>query len=183
MRASEIIKRLRSLLKHRPFKAEELELDEVVREVIALSSATAKATQLRIEQPSASDVKIRGDRVQLQQVVLNLILNGMDATNGSQNHEIVCTVRTEGASAIISVRDHGPGIPANQLEKIFESFVTTKDDGMGMGLSIARTIVEAHGGSIWAENAPDGGAIFRVRLPIPQRSAGAAEKRLAPVMS
>ena len=185
VRASEIIKRLRSLLKHRPFKAEELELDEVVREVIALSSATAKSTQLRIEQPSASDVKIRGDRVQLQQVVLNLILNGMDATNGSptRNHEIVCTVRTEGASAIISVRDHGPGIPANQLEKIFELFVTTKDDGMGMGLSIARTIVEAHGGSIWAENAPDGGAIFRVRLPIPQRSAGAAEKRLAPVMS
>ena len=112
-------------------------------------------------------------------------MNGIDATEwAADKRSRYQSVRSkEGTSAIISVRDHGAGIPADQLENIFESFVTTKDDGMGMGLSIARTIVEAHGGSIWAENAPDGGAIFRVRLPIPQRSAGAAEERLAPVMA
>ena len=117
--------------------------------------------------------------------MLNLILNAIEATDEAPTSagDIVCTVRKEGTSAIISVRDHGPGIPADQMKHIFESFITTKDEGMGMGLSIARTIVEAHGGSIWAENAPGGGAVFRVRLPIPQRSVGAAEERLAPVMS
>jgi signal transduction histidine kinase len=167
VRASEVIRRLRSLLKHRPFVTGQVDLNEVVGEVISLCRASAAAAQIRIErQPGPSDLRVEGDPIQLQQVVLNLIMNAIEATEGKRAREITCNSWKDGTSAVISVRDHGLGIPEEKLEQIFKSFVTSKEQGMGMGLSIARTIVEAHGGSIWAENAPGGGAVFRVRLPL-----------------
>jgi signal transduction histidine kinase len=113
-------------------------------------------------------VRVKGDRIQLQQVILNLVVNGMDAmANGSARERKITsrTVLTDGV-AEVSIADCGPGIPSDKLSHLFEPFFTTKEHGMGMGLSIARTIVEAHGGRIWAENLAGGGAIFRLSLPL-----------------
>jgi signal transduction histidine kinase len=111
---------------------------------------------------------IRGDRIQLQQVILNLVVNAMDAMSHvpSEGRKItVQTARNENC-AEISVTDAGPGILLPRLEDVFEPFFSTKPQGMGMGLSIARTIVEAHNGRIWAENKARGGATFRIQLPL-----------------
>lgn len=111
---------------------------------------------------------IKGDEIQLQQVVLNLIVNAMDAMASIPPAKRRITVSTarDGNSAYLSVTDAGPGIPVDRLKEVFEPFFTTKREGMGMGLSIARTIVEAHGGQLWAENEAGRGATFRVRLPL-----------------
>src|SRR5262249_33813396 len=113
--------------------------------------------------------RVSGDRIQLQQVILNLIMNGMDATAGLPNGQRKINGRTSqvgDTTAEISISDSGPGIPSDKLAQVFDPFFTTKDHGMGMGLSIARTIVEAHGGRIWAENNDGGGAVFRISLPL-----------------
>jgi signal transduction histidine kinase len=113
-------------------------------------------------------LRMSGDRIQLQQVILNLVINAMEAMAGttSVRREVTCSTSVDAGSAKIAIADSGPGIPSNKLSTIFEPFFTTKGDGMGMGLSIARTIVEAHGGRIWAENQPTGGAVFHVTLPL-----------------
>ena len=110
-----------------------------------------------------------GDRVQLQQVLLNLILNAMDALEGvgAEDKAVSITARREAAHLTeISVTDTGPGIAADHLDRIFDPFFSTKAKGVGMGLSISRTIVEAHGGRLWAQNNADGGANLRMTLPI-----------------
>jgi C4-dicarboxylate-specific signal transduction histidine kinase len=111
---------------------------------------------------------VKGDQIQLQQVILNLILNAMDALSDMPGDERRIKVATErdGDSAGLSVSDVGPGIPADKLKQVFEPFFTTKPQGMGMGLSIARTIVEAHRGQLSAENLAGRGAAFRIRLPL-----------------
>ena len=110
---------------------------------------------------------MKGDRVHLQQVLLNLILNGMDALNGTTQNDRRVTVgaQLDGPQSVeIAVSDTGSGIPADELARVFEPFFTTKPQGMGMGLPISRTIIEAHGGRLWAENNNDGGATFRFTL-------------------
>jgi signal transduction histidine kinase len=114
-------------------------------------------------------LRVCGDRIQIQQVVLNLIVNGIDALTDKPPAQRSITGRVrrkDGALAEVSILDTGPGIPADRLGQVFEPFFTTKHQGMGMGLSIARTIVQAHGGDIWAENLIDGGAVFRLTLPL-----------------
>jgi signal transduction histidine kinase len=111
---------------------------------------------------------VKADPVQLQQVILNLIINGMDALADVPGGRLVIG-RTEGnggTSALISISDSGPGIPAEKLNRIFDPFFTTKAQGMGIGLCIARTIVLAHHGRIWAENQTARGAVFRLTLPL-----------------
>jgi signal transduction histidine kinase len=109
---------------------------------------------------------IRGDGVQLQQVLLNLVLNGMEAMSlNGEERQIVLQTRQGDGAVRISVRDQGPGIPADTLPHVFETFYTTKPSGMGVGLAISRSIVEAHGGKIWAENNPDRGATVSFTLP------------------
>ena len=111
---------------------------------------------------------ILGDRIQLQQVILNLVVNGIDAMKDASGENRIISIRTARVEkfAELSVSDRGPGIPDDKLKEVFEPFYTSKAEGMGMGLSIARTIIEAHNGHIWARNRDHGGASFRIRLPL-----------------
>jgi signal transduction histidine kinase len=115
---------------------------------------------------------IKGDVVQLQQVILILVVNAMDAMSGmasDQRRLAIATVQVENfAEAWVS--DSGPGIPPDKLKEVFVPFFSTKEQGMGMGLSIARTIIEAHGGQIWAESNTGGGATFRIRVPLSRKT-------------
>jgi signal transduction histidine kinase len=169
-RAGEVIRRLRRLLGKAPLEPQEIDLNEVLSEVFALLSAQASrrvitlSTSLAVPAP-----RISGDRIQLQQVILNLVMNSMDAINGvgSYNRTIIGrTTILDVALAQVAIEDSGPGIATDKGEQIFEPFFTTKAAGMGMGLSIARTIIQSHGGSIWAENQAAGGAVFRFTLPL-----------------
>ncbi len=168
-RASEVIRRMKSLLKKTPFELKSLELNDLVGETVKLIFAVGRKVKLdnRIT-PGA--LPIVGDRVQLQQVILNLVANGIDAMKDSPAETRVITIRTSRVEgfAQLSVSDRGHGIPEDKLKAVFEPFFTSKAEGMGMGLSIARTIVEAHNGQIWVENRDHGGATFRIRLPLVQ---------------
>jgi len=173
-RAGEVIQRLRSLLRKDEAKFLALDINMVVREMAVLTHTEAVLRNLTVELDLGSDLPpVRGDRVQLLQVLLNLVVNGMEAT-GAQTDGRRIEIRTaRGVEAVrVAVRDEGPGIPPEALQEIFETFYTTKPKGMGMGLAISRSIVEAHGGQLWAENNPDRGATFWFTLPVcpPDRS-------------
>jgi PAS domain S-box-containing protein len=166
-RAGEVIQRLRSLLRKEEARFSPLDVNQVIREMAVLVHTDAILRNLAIDLELAPDLSpVQGDRVQLQQVLLNLVLNGMEAmgTSGEGRRIVVHTLQT-GEAVRVAVRDQGPGIPADELPRIFNTFYTTKTNGMGMGLPISRSIVEAHGGRIWAENNPDRGATFAFTLP------------------
>jgi signal transduction histidine kinase len=172
-RASEVIRRLRRLLKKTALEVQDIDLNELVRDVLELLSGQSSARNVTLSAMlSAQGVQVSGDPVQLQQVILNLILNGIEAMTGATNGErkiTICTELLDGALAEVSIADSGPGIPLHKLKQVFEPFFTTKEHGMGMGLSIARTIIEAHGGRIWAEKQTGNGAVFRFTLPLAKR--------------
>ncbi|MBR1202982.1 sensor histidine kinase [Bradyrhizobium sp. AUGA SZCCT0051] len=169
LRASEVIRRMRSLLKRAPFEKTEIDLNQIMREAFDFLKLQASARNVAIYlQTSPQTLRVKGDPVQLQQVILNLVVNSMDAM-GKMPYGRTIIGRTEvngGASAVISICDSGPGIPTDRLNEIFDPFFTTKEQGMGIGLSIARTIVLAHSGQIWAENQSGGGAAFHLSLPL-----------------
>lgn len=169
-RAGEVIRRLRSLLKRAPFETKVLDVNATVLETIDLMTAPAQARGVSLDSMLASTaLPVKADNIQLQQVLINLILNAMDAMahlDESQRRITVRTARNED-SAEIEIADTGPGILAGKRNEIFEPFYTTRPNGMGMGLSIARTIVDAHDGQIFAENRTGGGgAVFRIVLPL-----------------
>jgi signal transduction histidine kinase len=170
LRACEVISRLRRLLHKAPIEMRAIELNEMVEEVVEfLSSQTSAYGILLSAQFAQPALRLRADRIQLQQVVLNLIMNAMDAvksTQGSQRTILVRTSLLNRALAEVSIEDSGPGIAPGKEKEIFEAFYTTKEAGMGMGLSISRTIIENHGGEIRAENRSTGGASFRFTLPL-----------------
>lgn len=169
-RAAEIISRLRAFLKRDPTVRHELDLNAMVGEVFRFLSVQALTHDVElVTEPSPADIRVKGDKVQLQQAILNLAMNGIDAVAHLPNKRRRVVGRTglaEGNLALVSVADAGDGILAEKVTEIFKPFFTTKAQGMGIGLSIAHTIVEAHGGRIWAENAPSGGAVFHVALPL-----------------
>ncbi|SEB09977.1 PAS domain S-box-containing protein [Variovorax sp. YR216] len=169
-RAGAVVDRMRALLRRREIEIQPLDVDELIGDVAALSRPDAAARQVSLVLEIADDVPpVLGDRVHLQQVLLNLISNGMDSIDeaGRKVRRIAVSAVRDGARAVeIAVSDNGVGIPADRLEQIFGSFFTTKPAGMGMGLSISRTLVETHGGRLWAENLDDGGARLRFTLPI-----------------
>jgi len=166
-RAGEVIQRLRSLLRKDEARFLPLDINQVVREVATLVHTDAILRNLALALDLAPTLPpVRGDRVQLQQVLLNLVLNGMEAARPeSEERRLVIQTRSTGAAVQVAVRDQGPGIPAETLPRLFETFYTTKPNGLGMGLPISRSIVEAHGGRIWAANNPDRGATFSFTLP------------------
>jgi C4-dicarboxylate-specific signal transduction histidine kinase len=174
-RAGNVIVKMRGLLKRHELDARPLELGEIVGDVASLLRMDAVARKVKLDMEVPVDLPlVRGDRVHLQQVLLNLILNGMDALDGSsrEDRRISMSARFDGVQWVeIAVKDTGGGIPAELLPHVFASFFTTKSNGMGMGLSIARTIIEAHGGRLWAANKEGAGATFRFTLPIASEAA------------
>ncbi|WP_245331085.1 sensor histidine kinase [Mesorhizobium sophorae] len=168
-RASEVIQRMRSLLKKAPFELKSLDLNDLARETVEFLSTLARGRKVELLGVITPDaLPILGDRIQLQQVILNLVVNGIDAMKETPSENRIISIRTsrDQEFAELSVSDRGPGIPDDKLEQVFEPFFTTKAEGMGMGLSIARNIVEAHGGLMRAKNRDHGGASFRIRLPL-----------------
>ena len=169
-RASEVIGRLRMFLKRDPTERRELDLNATVGEVFRFLSVQALTHDVGLAtEPSPADIRVKADKVQLQQAILNLVVNAMDAVAHLPDERRRIVGRTslvDGNHAVVSIADAGDGIIADKLAEIFKPFFTTKAQGMGIGLSIARTIVEAHGGRIWAENAPTGGAVFHISLPL-----------------
>ena len=167
--ASEVIHRLRRLMQKGQVEMQALNLNELVQEVLPLVRNNAQANEI-VMRPDLDPAlpPARGDRVQLAQVILNLVLNALDAVVAvpSRPREIVLhTARTAAGGVSLTVRDSGPGIPPAELDRVFDSFFTTKPTGMGMGLSICRSIVQAHGGRIWAANNLDRGATLQFDLP------------------
>jgi PAS domain S-box-containing protein len=168
-RASEIIQRMRALVRKEELAVAPLDIADVVRDVIALVHSDAILHGVRILFELSTELPpVRGDRVQLQQVVLNLLLNAFDAMKDCCGAERCAEVRAErdGAGMVrVAVGDCGVGL-SGKLDKIFKPFYTTKREGLGMGLSISRSIIDAHGGCLWAENNPDGGATFYFTVPV-----------------
>jgi PAS domain S-box-containing protein len=189
-RAGEIIGRIRALAKKAPPQKDWLDLNQTIGEVIAMASSEVRRNRISLQTQLANDLPlIRGDRIQLQQVILNLLINAIEAIAGVSggprelrvSSEKVAEIPGESTDdrlpdkalaeaqfthALIAVRDSGPGLDPKGLDRLFEAFYTTKPQGLGMGLAISRSIIEAHGGRLWAKaNAPKG-AIFQFALPI-----------------
>ena len=168
-RAGDVIGRMRSLLKRRSLESKPLDLGGLLEETVTLvrSDALTRQVNLVSRVPARLPV-VYGDRVHLQQVLLNLILNGMDAMGGCPAEErllAIQAVKATDGSVEVAVKDCGAGIPPDKMERLFQPFFTTKPNGMGMGLAISRTIIDAHGGKIEAENNPGKGATFKFTLP------------------
>jgi C4-dicarboxylate-specific signal transduction histidine kinase len=167
-RAAEIIKRVRLLFKKGSPERELVDLNEVVRDMIVLLRSEATRYSISVRTKLAADLpEVVGDRVQLQQVLMNLMINGIDAMRDVDGTRelVVKSERGEYEQALVSVSDTGVGLPQQQADQIFNAFFTTKSHGFGMGLRISRSIVESHGGHLWAaENSPRG-ASFYVTLP------------------
>jgi PAS domain S-box-containing protein len=168
-RAGAIVDRIRDHIKKAPPRKCQFDLNEAINEVILLarSAITTNGVSLRARL-TESLLPVVGDRVQLQQVVLNLILNGVEAMStveAAPRELSISTEQTDGGGVLVSVRDSGPGIDPDHLDRVFDPFYTTKSSGVGMGLSICRSIIDSHGGRLWVEaNAPLG-AVFQFTLP------------------
>ena len=175
-RASEVIVRIRTLVKKTPPRIDWVDLNEVIVEVLALAQNEARRHRVLLKRELKQDLpRVRGDHVQLQQVVLNLIMNGLEAIARNQDGARELSISSDADdpnSVTIAVRDSGEGLDPANLERVFDAFYTTKPEGMGMGLAISRTIIESHGGRLWATaNSPEG-AVFQFTL-----STGADEQQ------
>jgi signal transduction histidine kinase len=169
VRASEVIQRLRGLLGHQEVERTQLDLNDVVNDLSSIMRAEARRRGVALEIRRAPEsLPIMGDRIQLQQVLINLVLNAMDAVAGEpeDRRTVVVSASKDERGATLAVRDRGRGIAPEHRPKLFESFFSTKPNGMGLGLSITRTIVEAHGGGIRFESGPGEDTVFAVQLPL-----------------
>jgi PAS domain S-box-containing protein len=168
-RADEVMTRIHGLVKKGPTCNEIVQLSEAIREVMALTSSQILRNDVSLRAQLAEDLPlIKGDRVQLQQVMLNLIINAIDAMSAVDNGPRELTISTamhEPSAVLVAVRDSGPGIAPEHIERIFEPFYTTKASGMGMGLSICRSIIDAHGGRLWVSVSVPRGAMFQFTVP------------------
>jgi len=168
-RAGAVIDRMRLLLKKRDIRMDVISLNDVIKQAVGFVAAEMQQHGVVLDVESEADLpQVRGDVVHLQQVLLNLLNNALDSVKGlPENRQLSISVRrTEPRMLEVAVRDRGPGIPEEQLKRIFDPFFSTKNDGLGIGLAISNTIIEAHGGRIWAENNPFGGATVRFTLRV-----------------
>jgi two-component system sensor kinase FixL len=174
LRADAAIRGIRSLLRRRDYEPRVVDLTATVHHVFKLIAGDALHRRVPIRHELAADLpQITGDRSSIEQVLVILIVNGMDAMKETPEgrRELLVSAQRAGEFVEVTVRDRGHGIAAANMPQLFDSFFTTKADGMGMGLSIARSMIAVHGGRIWAENAPEGGAAFHFTLAVAQLSA------------
>jgi PAS domain S-box-containing protein len=169
IRAGDVVGRVRDLIKKAPPREDRLEINPAIREVIELTHGEAVKNGVSVQTELADGLPlIQGDRVQVQQVMLNLIINAVEAISGPSEgpRELLITSGKAGTDDVhVAVRDSGPGVPATDLERLFEPFYTTKPGGLGLGLSICRSIIQTHGGRFWASANSPRGAIFQFTLP------------------
>jgi signal transduction histidine kinase len=177
-RALEIIGRIRSLIRKESPRKDAFALNEAIVELIALTRDEMMKNNVWVQTQLAEDLPlIEGDRVQLQQVILNLIINAVEAMSGVSEGArklLIGTGKDASGKLLVSVHDSGPGLRPEGLDRLFDSFYTTKPGGMGMGLSICRSIVEAHGGRIWATPNAGRGITVQFTLPITDRATASA---------
>src|SRR6476660_918252 len=167
-RAGDVIGRIRALIKNVPPRKDCLEINEAILEVIALTHGEAVKNSVSLQTQLAAGLpRIQGDRVQLQQVILNLIVNAVEAMSGvsERSRELLISTGKDSSGVLVAVQDSGPGLNPKSFDRLFDAFYTTKPGGMGMGLSICRSIVEAHGGRIWASRTAGPGATVQFTLP------------------
>jgi PAS domain S-box-containing protein len=168
-RAADVIKGIISLAKRTPAKKERLNINEIIREVISLAARELAQNNVVLRMELQPDIPlVVGDRVQLQQVLLNLILNSIEAMSGVDSPVRELVIRSQESKpgeVMVTVRDSGAGLDPNDAERIFDSFFSTKSEGLGLGLSISRTIVGSLGGRLWATQNNDKGATFQFILP------------------
>lgn len=169
-RASDVINRIRGLFKEAPPKRERVEIIGAIRDALELTrgEATKNGVSVRTQFVVPSPV-VQADRVQLQQVILNLIINAVEAMSSMREGPrelLICTEKAESNHALVAVRDSGPGLDLKSVDRLFEAFSTTKVQGMGIGLAICRSIIEAHGGQMWAGANEPRGAVFQFTLPL-----------------
>jgi PAS domain S-box-containing protein len=189
-RASAVVGRMHALFKKAPSTKEQVDINEVIQEVLGLSQGEIRSNRISLWTRLANDLPlVMGDRVQFQQVILNLVLNAIQAMSGEMqgaremevssekkpaklngpkpdDHEQSNLANVQSSHLLITVQDSGPGLDLQLVNRLFEAFYTTKPQGLGIGLAISRSIIEAHGGKLWAEPNPRGGAIFQFTLPI-----------------
>ena len=166
LRAGQIIRRLRDFVARGESERRVESINKLIEEASALALVGAKehGVRVRLQVDPAQDM-ILADKVQIQQVLLNLFRNAIEAVIQCERRELIVSTKPSGSGMIeVSVADTGPGISPDVAPQLFQPFITTKDQGMGVGLSISRTIIEAHGGQIWTQSNPGGGAIFRFTL-------------------
>jgi signal transduction histidine kinase len=168
-RASDVIGRIRTLLRKDKPEHVALDINDAIREVLILTDGAMQSRGVSVRADlSVALPRIDGDRVQLQQVVMNLVINAADAMSSVADRPRILRIESRldpGGSALVAVEDSGIGLDAGLVERIFEPLFTTKPSGMGMGLSICRSIVEAHGGRLWASPGSPHGAVFRFTVP------------------
>lgn len=185
-RAGDIIKSVRALLGSSPSDTTALDINDAIREVLTLTRSEFHAHHVALEtELSGGLAPIMGDRVRLQQVILNLVMNAIEAMSGSANDSRVLRVRSRDDgpdTVLIAIEDSGPGIAPDITDRLFEAFFTTKPGGMGMGLSICRSIVNAHGGRLWVSPASPQGAVFQFTVPIAAPELGVTALDAPPYM-
>ena len=169
-RASDVITRLRAMFSKREFALESMDLNEAMREVIALSLSDLQRNRVALQLELAERLpSVMGDRIQLQQVILNLLRNASEAMAEVNDRPRQLVVRTEpenDSGVRVTVRDAGVGLDRQSLDKLFDAFYTTKPGGMGIGLSVSRSIIESHHGRMWAEPNDGPGATFAFSIPV-----------------
>jgi two-component system, LuxR family, sensor kinase FixL len=179
-RAGEVTGRIRSLVRKMPPRRDLLDINEVIREAIALTQTEMQRNGIRLRSRLADDLPLASaERVQLQQVMINLIVNGIEAMGGAGGQPRELTIVSGIADEneiLIEVQDTGPGLDPEKLDRLFQSFYTTKPEGIGMGLAISRSIAEAHAGRLSAANNQPRGAVFRLTLPIEETLSESPER-------
>jgi PAS domain S-box-containing protein len=172
VRAGDVVTRMRGMMQRHELETKEIDVERAVRDCIDMVRTDCEARDIRIELEVAGTLpRVVADEIHVQQVILNLLRNAMDAVEASQPgvvRRIAIDAGLDGKGAVsVKVADRGPGLAEGDLERVFESFYSTKPHGLGIGLSICRKLIEAHGGALWASHNPGGGAVFQFTLPVP----------------